>query len=226
MAMSGAHLTVDELGLRLGARRPRRIRFGRVVVQSAVTVILRDSRRNGVEVLLARRAERDGDPWSGHMAFPGGRRHPDDRDLRATAERELGEETGLAIATAGERLPAGLGDLVTRAHEKPVPMLVRPFVYRLVRPRPRFRLSHEIRELVWVPLAFFADDANRVPLAWHFAGTDWQLPSYVFGGRRIWGLTLMILGELVSVSHGVRFARLPGLEALDRLWRRRHLRAG
>ncbi len=218
-------ITVDELAERLAARRPRRIRFGRVVVQSAGAVVLRDSPRRGIEVLLARRAEREGDPWSGHMSFPGGRRHGDDRDLRITAERELVEETGLAIDAGGERLPSGLGDLVTRAHEKPVPMLVRPFVYQLTRRRPRWKLSHEIREVVWVPLDYFADERNRVPLEWRFAGTDWVLPSYVFGGRRIWGLTLMILGELVSVSHGVRFSRLPGLEALERLWRRRHLGA-
>src|SRR5262245_1701845 len=55
--------------------------------QAAVAAILRD-KPHGTEVLLIRRAARDGDPWSGHMAFPGGQREPEDRDLLTTAERE------------------------------------------------------------------------------------------------------------------------------------------
>src|SRR6478752_6570976 len=49
-------------------------------------------------VLLIRRAERAGDPWSGHMALPGGRREPEDADLVETARRETFEEVGLQLA--------------------------------------------------------------------------------------------------------------------------------
>ena len=54
---------------------------------AAVAAILRQA-PSGLEVLFIKRAERDGDPWSGHMAFPGGRREPHDSDLYSTALRE------------------------------------------------------------------------------------------------------------------------------------------
>lgn len=212
---------LDALEERLADRRARRLPLGGVLVQSAVAVVLRESPRSGrIEVLLVRRAERAGDPWSGHMAFPGGRRQPEDRDLRATAERELAEETGLDVRELGARLPSGLGDLVTRAHERPVPMLVRPFLFRIAG-RPTWRLGAEVSEAVWVPLDFFARAANRVSMGWRFAGVDWRVPSYVYARRRVWGLTLMVLDELVRITHGVEFPRLEALRLLERAWRRR-----
>ena len=52
---------------------------------------------HGTELLLIRRAEDERDPWSGHIALPGGRMDPDDRDLRATAIRETREELGFEL---------------------------------------------------------------------------------------------------------------------------------
>lgn len=50
------------------------------------------------EILFIKRAGRVGDRWSGHVAFPGGRRDPPDVDDRATAIRETREEVGLDLA--------------------------------------------------------------------------------------------------------------------------------
>src|SRR6185295_3323821 len=65
--------------------------------RAAVAAILRESATD-LEALLIRRAEREDDPWSGHMAFPGGRRGAADRDIEETARRETLEEIGLDLA--------------------------------------------------------------------------------------------------------------------------------
>ncbi|MCA9639821.1 MAG: NUDIX domain-containing protein, partial [Myxococcales bacterium] len=64
---------------------------------AAVAAVLRPTDAD-TEVLLIRRAEHEGDPWSGHMAFPGGRHDPTDPDLLTTARRETLEEVGLDLS--------------------------------------------------------------------------------------------------------------------------------
>ncbi|NNL85157.1 MAG: NUDIX domain-containing protein, partial [Myxococcales bacterium] len=49
------------------------------------------------EVLFIERARHPDDPWSGHMALPGGRLDPVDASLRAAAERETREEVGVEL---------------------------------------------------------------------------------------------------------------------------------
>ncbi|MEM2035144.1 MAG: NUDIX domain-containing protein, partial [Candidatus Caldarchaeum sp.] len=61
---------------------------------AAVAIILRNLDRSP-EVILVKRASRLDDPWSGQIAFPGGRRKPSDQSLVQTALRELKEETGV-----------------------------------------------------------------------------------------------------------------------------------
>ncbi|MFN7699333.1 MAG: NUDIX domain-containing protein [Deltaproteobacteria bacterium] len=68
---------------RLRARPPERIEGERVRGRAAVAAILRERAPGAPEVLFIRRAEKPGDPWSGHMAFPGGKQEPGDPDLTA-----------------------------------------------------------------------------------------------------------------------------------------------
>jgi 8-oxo-dGTP pyrophosphatase MutT (NUDIX family) len=71
--------------------------------RAAIALVLLEQ-ESALEVLLIERAQRDGDPWSGHMALPGGHVEPSDSDLGATAERETFEEVGLDLQRWGERL--------------------------------------------------------------------------------------------------------------------------
>src|SRR5450432_2372229 len=71
--------------------------------QAAIAVIFLELEMS-LDVLLIERAIREGDPWSGHMALPGGHADPADADLSATAERETLEEVGLDLRAIGERL--------------------------------------------------------------------------------------------------------------------------
>ena len=75
------------------ALRPREIPFRRMLARASVALIYRRTAGGKTELLFIRRAHRAGDPWSGHMAFPGGRLQPEDPTPRAAAERETLEET-------------------------------------------------------------------------------------------------------------------------------------
>ena len=57
--------------------------------RAAVAVLVRGLGSSDPRVLLGRRRDDPRDPWSGHIAFPGGRREPSDRDLLDTAVRDL-----------------------------------------------------------------------------------------------------------------------------------------
>jgi 8-oxo-dGTP pyrophosphatase MutT (NUDIX family) len=95
--------------------------------RAAVALVLRvPVGAAGPELLLVKRAEYPGDPWSGHVAFPGGRAEPDDASPWHTAARETWEETGLDLLAAG-RLLGTLDELYPRTPVLP-PVVVRPHV--------------------------------------------------------------------------------------------------
>jgi 8-oxo-dGTP pyrophosphatase MutT (NUDIX family) len=162
--------------------RPRR---------AAVAVVLAPS-AEGAAVLLIRRAERQGDPWSGHMALPGGHAHPEDADLLQTARRETLEEVGVDLATA--ELLGQLDDVTAmRASD----ISVRPFVFWAA-PRPTTTLSHEVAEIVWVPLDSLAHGELRGTREVEVRGTRLQVPAFVIGERVVWGMTFHLLERFLS----------------------------
>ena len=85
---------------------------------AAVALVLRGQSARNAELLFIRRAERVGDPWSGHVAFPGGRRDDADTSLELTARRETREELSLELDTAA-RLIGVLDDLRPRSPSLP-----------------------------------------------------------------------------------------------------------
>lgn len=151
-------------------------------------------------IVLMRRPVRKGDPWSGDMCMPGGRKDPEDKDSYATALRETQEEVGLDLPTHGSYL-GRLSDVVTRAHEAAKPMVVTPFVFAIASEQ-LLSLSDEAREIISVPLAFLGNPANRETMHWRVRLLKWRLPCYHYQGARIWGLTLIMLDELVKLSGG------------------------
>lgn len=138
-------------------------------------------------VLLIRRAQRNGDPWSGHMAFPGGRHEQQDADLLETATRETWEEVGLDLRSHGEVL-GRLDDLPT--HRKG--LVVRPFVFALT-DEPSFELNHEVAEILWAPLASLQRGAHDTSYRYEHEGTPYSFPAYDVEGRVVWGLTYRML---------------------------------
>ena len=181
----------------LAQYRAKRLRMRRRLKRAAVAVILRESRQ-GAEVLLALRAHRAGDPWSGDMAFPGGRVDAvDDASASRAACRETGEEVGLKISR--EQGIGRLNDRLTLDHRRRAPMVVSPFVYRLeqcIEPV----LNHEIAATRWLALAWLDEPANRQTMRWRIGRLNLSMPCYDCGnGQRLWGLTLAMLDELCGL---------------------------
>lgn len=180
----------------ISSHRARRLPGRRWLARAVVAVVLWDDPAQGPCVLLMRRALRKGDPWSGHMSFPGGRLSSDDPSGFHAAIREAQEETGLQLRE--DEYIGRLSDVMTRRHERPVPMLVSPYVFRLER-EAVWTLNHEAVETLWVPLSFLAERGNRDSLRWKIGPLNLRLPSYVYEGRTIWGLTLLMLKELTRL---------------------------
>jgi len=188
----------------LVAAQPRR--------HAAVAMILREA-DPGPEVLFIERAKRRGDPWSGHMAFPGGRIEPVDRDARDAAERETLEEVGLSLAGAE---PLGrLGDLRGRHAGRPdAAMVVSAFVYHASETEP-LRLNGEVAHAFWFPLRALAEAERQVDFT-VARGTEVRFPGIRVGEDRhvVWGLTyrfLEVFHELVGRPLPDRWSEL-GLE--------------
>lgn len=168
--------------------------------QAAVAAILRAPRSgDDAEVLLIRRSERQGDPWSGHMAFPGGRRDPSDPNLFSTARRETLEEVGLDLA-AHARLLARLPDIPAVARARRVGMIITPFVFALEEPNPPpFALSEEVAEVLWAPLGPMARGERRTTYAYQHDGQLFEMPAFDVDTRIVWGLTHRMLEMLFDV---------------------------
>jgi 8-oxo-dGTP pyrophosphatase MutT (NUDIX family) len=179
----------------LAQHRPRRKLLRPVLKRSAVAMILRE-REGQSEVLMIKRAEHEGDPWSGHMAFPGGRMERQDRHGLDVALRETREEIGheLDPSTCIGRL----SEIMTHPRLRKRPMVISPYLFRLER-EARFKPNYEVDEVIWIPVAFLADAGNRDSLTWKGSGASFTLPCYRYEGRTIWGLSLMMLDELLTL---------------------------
>jgi len=160
---------------------------------AAVALVLLEG-PEGLEILLIRRAERVDDPWSGHIAFPGGRYDVGDRGLEATAIRETREETGVDLSSA-EPLGA-LDDLYPRTSLLP-PVVVRPFVFALTRRTPLVP-SDEVQRAFWLPLRRLSEPGVRREVTVTVRGGAHTLPAYLVDDEMIWGMTERILTPFVD----------------------------
>lgn len=165
--------------------------------RAAVALILRASGRDRLELLMIRRAEYASDPWSGHIALPGGREEPCDRSLEDTAIRETREETALDLARDGF-LFGRLDDLGPRS--APIPSItITPFLFAygargVVTPSP------EVAEAFWVPVDALRDPRASRETVLELTGGPRSVQSFEHEGRIIWGLTERILRQFLALA--------------------------
>lgn len=165
------------------------------VARAAVAMVLREA-LEGPEVLFIERAKREGDPWSGHMAFPGGRVEPDDAHVREAAERETLEEVGLSLVGAEPlgRLDDKQGNPVSSPR-----LVISAWVYR-VEDSPPLAPNHEVQEAFWFPLRQLRDAARHIPYESPRAGLEF--PGILVGEpdrHVVWGLTYSFLESFFLV---------------------------
>ena len=165
--------------------------------RAAVSVTFR-SDRGEPEFLLIRRAEREGDPWSGQVALPGGRWQREDQSLEDTALRETHEETGLDIRASG-RVIGALDELRPRSTLLP-PIVVTPYVAHIA-PSAPLVLSDEVAAAFWVPWARLLDPELDYETEVSARGAIWRVPAFHLEGHVVWGLTERILRQLITRVH-------------------------
>lgn len=188
--------TLDRVGDRLSACQPQRIAEERVA-RAAVAMVLLAS-RDDAHLLLIQRAHRDGDPWSGHMALPGGRKDPDDVDLIHTARRETQEEVGIDLSADAD-LVGELDQLRAVARFRPLDLVISPFVFRLRRSVSLALNDREVRSAIWVPLSFFQTPVAAGRYRREVEGIAMEFPCYRYQGYTIWGLTHQILDGFLAI---------------------------
>ena len=181
---------LEQIRARLAAFQPHVIDEPKVA-RAAVALVLAEVDRD-VDLLLIQRAIRDDDPWSGHMALPGGRRDPDDTDAVATASRETHEEVGVDLQHGAEVI-GRLDELRAVARHRPLDLVISPVVFALrepvtLRPSPR-----EVESAIWVPLSFLASPHSDATHDRTLDGVTNQYPAFRYQHYTIWGLTHRIL---------------------------------
>jgi 8-oxo-dGTP pyrophosphatase MutT (NUDIX family) len=192
-------MTVEQIRARLAQHRPARVEDGKVA-RASVAVVL-GAGDTGVELLLIQRATRDDDPWSGHIALPGGRRDPSDVDAIATAVRETGEEVGIDLAVDAEPI-GGLDELRAVARNRPLDLVISPLVFALHRPVTLTLSAREVESAVWVPLSFLASGQARATYRRTLDGVASEFPAFRYEQYTIWGLTHRILEGFLAVAIG------------------------
>lgn len=167
--------------------------------QAAVALVMRPASHGGLpDLLMIKRAEAKGDPWSGHMAFPGGRREAVDSDLLHTARRETLEELGLNLDQADPLGP--LNPIVTPKLLPRPTMVVRPYAFGLQHVPP-LQPNREVASTHWFNLARLLDGEGRATFPYTWKSAPIQLPCVRLDGCFIWGLSLRVIDDLL---HRVR----------------------
>ncbi len=187
--------SLDEIRRTLGAHQPNALEPG-ARAQAAVAMLLREV-AGAPQVLFIERALREGDPWSGHMAFPGGRVDPGDSHPRDAAERETREEVGVGLG--GAEVFGRLDDMQGHRAAGHAGIVISAFVYHVPDP-PQLVLNHEVRKAFWFPLRELRDPGRHVE--YRRAGLAARFPGILVGEPErhvVWGLTYRFLEHFFQV---------------------------
>lgn len=167
------------------------------VLQAAVALILRGGEE--MELLLIKRARVGGDPWSGHMALPGGRRDPDDTSLLETAIREAREEVDVCLSGTGS-VHLGRLDEVSPVTARLPSLSIHPFVFGVGGGTRAQRDEREVAAVHWVPISRLRKPDAVGAVEIHLRDETREFPCFQVEGEVVWGLTYRILSQFLEAS--------------------------
>jgi 8-oxo-dGTP pyrophosphatase MutT (NUDIX family) len=189
-------MNLDEIQARLSTVSPR-IDTKPARMSASVALVLREAGTD-LEALFIRRAEHDADPWSGHLAFPGGRLDDEDADARSAAERETVEELGVDLTDSSRARCLGqLSDVLGHAES----IRVSAFVYGLSG-SPSLRPNHEVRDAFWTPLHHCTDPLRQSVREFNYLDVSMPLPTLRLladdDAPVLWGITYKFMDDFMS----------------------------
>ena len=189
-------LKIDSIITRLNGHQRELEDVGDGTREAAVAAILRPG--DHTEALFILRASRDGDPWSGQMAFPGGHKDPEDISIRHTAERETWEEIGLDLSRHARHL-GELDQIRVRPRGRNIDMVVTPVLYVLESEPVMLNPNHEVADILWGSLDEMYSGSSRTEEVFHVGGQSQTFPGYSVGEQVVWGLTMRMLEQFFTM---------------------------
>jgi 8-oxo-dGTP pyrophosphatase MutT (NUDIX family) len=164
------------------------------ILRAAVALVLRGRER--LDLLLIKRARSERDPWSGHMALPGGRRDESDASPLDTAIRETLEETDVDLRTGAAHL-GRLDAVVPRSVRLPR-LVIEPFVFGVPADATARVASREVDAVHWVTLEELRAPGTQGEVEIPLPGGARSFPCFNVVGEIVWGLTHRILSQFLE----------------------------
>ena len=164
--------------------------------EAAVALVLQP-KVSGLRALFILRAKKEGDPWSGQMALPGGHRETIDADLVETARRETHEEIGLDLNQAGRYLGSLAG---IRANPRAgFDLVVTPQVFALEDKAVPLQPNEEVAEVLWGNLDEMISGRSLTDASFPEFQREGTFPGYQVGAQVVWGLTFRMINDFFDL---------------------------
>lgn len=164
---------------------------------ACVAIILRGKSFESLEVGFIQRAIQPNDKWSGQIAFPGGRREPQDTDDISVAQRETWEEIGVQLLR--DEFIGRIDDIQGRKAGLLLPFYIRPIVFHIEREFVLNLQPSEVSDFFWVPLATLLNPQSQITYKLQRELIAVELPGINLDRDvPLWGLTYMMIQDLLK----------------------------
>lgn len=189
-------MRINDQDLAVISNHQPQLRSEQSLMKAAVSIILRDGEQ-GTEFLLMQRAYHENDPWSGQMAFPGGKIEAGE-SAKAAAMRETHEEVGIELTE--QDYVGRLDDLYGLKVDKQYSVHVACFVFK-PQVEPTLKANYEVADIVWLPFAHLDNPKNAHDF-YHPKDQSVKMPAILINEDKhqiLWGLSLRMLSFLYEL---------------------------